>query len=177
MGFEGRTAMRGERSQAKPNAAIGHLSRSLFSLDALIEQPRHSDCPQRRRSKGIGARFVVRRGMHVKECAVSLALANKHSLQPFILEVHLVAMVTPVLSLLTLALPFLAAAVPNNHVSRATADCEQRGYDKGKVMAYFYSTDSKHLSLSRCGAHCLTDSQCVTYAYGGDTCLHYRTSL
>ena len=61
--------------------------------------------------------------------------------------------------------------------STTTASCSVRGYDKGHPTAYFYSTASKYRSQAACGSRCVSDSKCVSYAFGDNTCFGYTAAV
>ena len=77
-----------------------------------------------------------------------------------------------------LALPTsFAAAVPSNANVNKRGLCGARGYDRGKLTAYFYSSSANVRTLEGCANHCTADSSCVIYAFGRGLCLHYATTL
>ena len=78
-------------------------------------------------------------------------------------------------TLLTLALPLVGAA-PSNFQKRA-GSCSVRGYDNGRPEAYFWSQSTKYRSVALCGAHCASDTSCVSFGFGNNECLHYTATV
>ena len=55
--------------------------------------------------------------------------------------------------------------------------CAARGTSKNSPLAYFSSTNLLYASYDRCGAHCLQDNKCLSFAFGLTQCVHYAVTL
>jgi hypothetical protein len=75
-------------------------------------------------------------------------------------------------------LPLVSAVAFNsNGLSKRAQVCGTHGYDNESPDAYFVQKGSSLASLSACGAHCLADSQCLSFAIGDSTCYHYKKAV
>ncbi|KAF2669458.1 hypothetical protein BT63DRAFT_261501 [Microthyrium microscopicum] len=80
---------------------------------------------------------------------------------------------------LAAALPFVQAYTVNlqqrDALKRATV-CGILAYDEN-TKAYFYSESTSLATEAGCGAHCLADTSCKSFAVGSGACLHYTVAV
>ncbi|KAF2671849.1 hypothetical protein BT63DRAFT_181504 [Microthyrium microscopicum] len=76
---------------------------------------------------------------------------------------------------LLVALPVCSALSTDFLLKRAQPICGGYGYDLS-TNAYFGQTGSL-ATIKACGAHCLADSSCASFAVGDNTCLHYTVPV
>ena len=67
----------------------------------------------------------------------------------------------------------LALAKPSLNVDNS---CGVKGYDLG-THAYYYSADPSEANYDSCGAQCVADSSCKSFAFSDDACLLYRKTV
>ena len=76
-----------------------------------------------------------------------------------------------------LALPFVASLPSENLVRGVGGSCGVNGYDRGEPIAYSYSTKSSLASKDRCGARCVADPECKSFAFSYKSCLLYVSTV
>ena len=88
-----------------------------------------------------------------------------------------VAMKIPLLSAALLFLPF-AASHPSESGSRGVRSdlCGLRGYQKGS-SAYWYTTEASLASKDYCGARCVAEPICQSFAFSSKVCLLYNSTV
>jgi len=75
-------------------------------------------------------------------------------------------------------LPLVSAiAFNSNNLSRRSQVCGTHGYDEESPDAYFIQKGSSSATLTACGAHCLADTKCLSFAIGDNTCYHYKKAV
>jgi len=70
-----------------------------------------------------------------------------------------------------------SGTVTGNGNITSSSICVARGTSKNSPLAYFSSTNLLYASYDRCGAHCLLDNKCLSFAFGLTQCVHYAVTL
>jgi hypothetical protein len=71
----------------------------------------------------------------------------------------------------------LALPDPQRGIGRGIQPvCGVKGYDE-TTKAYFDVTRNTLSTVQACGAHCVADSSCLSFAVGSGACLHYTVAV
>jgi hypothetical protein len=79
-------------------------------------------------------------------------------------------------------LPLISAFALNQNdlgssiLSKRAQVCGTHGYNKA-TNAYFDQKSTSLSTVEACGAHCLADQKCSSFAIGDGECLHYTVAV